>query len=65
MISWVDSVEVIPLFCGFKIKVNCYKKVVMLFLLQNKRFDFKIRPDFEVVKNNPIVENFILRVKMH
>ncbi|OPA08473.1 hypothetical protein [Bacillus cereus] len=28
-------------------------------------FDFKIRPDFEDMKNNPPVEYFILRVKMH
>ena len=28
-------------------------------------FDFKIRPDFEDIKNNPPVENFILRVKMY
>ncbi|SCC55440.1 hypothetical protein [Bacillus wiedmannii] len=28
-------------------------------------FDFKIRPDFEDMKNNPPVENFILRVKMY
>ncbi|WP_342377844.1 hypothetical protein [Bacillus thuringiensis] len=28
-------------------------------------FDFKIRPDFEDMKNNPLVEYFILRVKMH
>ncbi|MCW1938977.1 hypothetical protein OMD49_01160 [Bacillus anthracis] len=28
-------------------------------------FDFKIRPDFEDMKNNPSVEYFILRVKMH
>ncbi|WP_074593973.1 hypothetical protein [Bacillus cereus] len=38
-----------------------------LYTLDNitNEFDFKIRPDFEDVKNNPIVENFILRVKMH
>ncbi|PEI67579.1 hypothetical protein [Bacillus wiedmannii] len=28
-------------------------------------FDFKIRPSFEDTKNNPLVENFILRVKMY
>ncbi|AAS40043.1 MULTISPECIES: hypothetical protein [Bacillus] len=28
-------------------------------------FDFKIRPDFEDMKNNPPIEYFILRVKMH
>ncbi|KXX99967.1 hypothetical protein AT271_18290 [Bacillus cereus] len=38
-----------------------------LYTLDNmtNEFDFKIRPDFEDVKNNPLVENFILRVKMH
>ncbi|OOR51186.1 hypothetical protein BGP34_30110 [Bacillus mycoides] len=28
-------------------------------------FDFKIRPDFEDIKNNPPVDSFILRVKMY
>ncbi|MDV6039777.1 hypothetical protein N7X28_25410 [Bacillus sp. SM-B1] len=38
-----------------------------LYTLDNitNEFDFKIRPSFEDVKNNPMVENFILRVKMH
>ncbi|PHE91882.1 hypothetical protein COF76_28295 [Bacillus wiedmannii] len=28
-------------------------------------FDFKIRPSFEDTKNNPLIDNFILRVKMY